>query len=74
MAAPQIPNLLLSRVGASGRVRGQGRDTNHDKFQADETTEQTKAREDRVVQLTDQDANLSRLSAVDTGYLVDPFA
>ncbi|RPA92447.1 leucine carboxyl methyltransferase [Choiromyces venosus 120613-1] len=29
---------------------------------------------DRVVQQTDQDASQSRLSAVDTGYLEDPFA
>lgn len=29
---------------------------------------------DRVVQQTDQDARQSRLSAVETGYLQDPFA
>lgn len=29
---------------------------------------------DRVVQQTDQDASQSRLSAVETGYLQDPFA
>jgi len=29
---------------------------------------------DKIVQLTDQDASVSRLSAVEVGYLDDPFA
>jgi [phosphatase 2A protein]-leucine-carboxy methyltransferase len=32
------------------------------------------AAKDRVVQQTDQDASVSRMSAVDVGYLDDPFA
>ena len=32
------------------------------------------AKQDQIIQRTDTDANLSRLSAVEAGYLNDPFA
>lgn len=40
----------------------------------DREKDQTPEAKDRVVQQTDQDASHSRLSAVETGYLTDPFA
>lgn len=36
--------------------------------------EEEKAQHDRIVQQTDQDAGVSRLSAVESGYLDDPYA
>ena len=33
-----------------------------------------RASKDRIIQGTDQDASVSRLSAVEVGYLTDPFA
>ncbi|RPB10942.1 leucine carboxyl methyltransferase [Morchella conica CCBAS932] len=44
------------------------------RFRSDKEKDQTPEAKDRVVQQTDQDASQSRLSAVETGYLVDPFA
>jgi len=64
MAAPQIPNLNSLRRGR-GRGRGIGRS---DGFESRPTGK------DRIVQGTDNDASVSRLSAVELGYLDDPFA
>ncbi|KAI5845747.1 S-adenosyl-L-methionine-dependent methyltransferase [Morchella snyderi] len=44
------------------------------RFRADKEKDQTPEARDRIVQQTDQDASQSRLSAVETGYLIDPFA
>lgn len=65
MSAPQIPNLnTLRRGGGRGRLRGRG---GHD-------GSNSSSGKDRVVQGTDNDASVSRLSAVGLGYLDDPFA
>ncbi|KAJ5238311.1 hypothetical protein N7468_002930 [Penicillium chermesinum] len=65
MAAPQIPNLNTLR---RGRGRGRG---------GSQRTEEGPGRtsgKDRVIQGTDNDASVSRLSAVRLGYLDDPYA
>ncbi|KAJ5359496.1 Leucine carboxyl methyltransferase 1 [Penicillium cataractarum] len=66
MAASQIPNLNLLRRGR-GRGRGgiRGVEDGHGSRASGK---------DRVVQGTDNDASVSRLSAVELGYLVDPYA
>ncbi|KAL4750685.1 leucine carboxyl methyltransferase 1 [Aspergillus terricola var. indicus] len=65
MSAPQIPNLnTLRRGGGRGRFRARG---GHD-------SSSSSGHKDRVVQGTDNDASVSRLSAVELGYLEDPFA
>ncbi len=67
MSAPSIPNLLSLRGGRGGRGgalrsrRGGGPGT-------------TGAHHDSTIQGTDTDAAVSRLSAVDAGYLEDPYA
>ncbi|KAL9599406.1 MAG: hypothetical protein Q9219_003843 [cf. Caloplaca sp. 3 TL-2023] len=70
MAAPQIPNLNTFRR-TPGRPTGRGRGAlsslNHE-------GEEDQATKDKIVQQTDQDASVSRLSAVELGYLDDPFA
>ncbi|KAL8668666.1 MAG: hypothetical protein Q9168_006720 [Polycauliona sp. 1 TL-2023] len=70
MAAPHIPNLNTLRRG-QGRSLGRGRGGGPSSSLNDETD---KAAKDQVVQQTDQDASVSRLSAVQVGYLHDPFA
>lgn len=76
MSAPQIPNLstLLRGRGGSGRgtrLRVRGGHT-------DQTTSGSQhgrlPAKDKVIQQTDNDASVSRLSAVELGYLDDPFA
>lgn len=64
MAAPQIPNLNTLRRG-----RGRGRGGS----QAGGGGGRTSGN-DRIVQGTDNDASVSRLSAVKLGYLNDPYA
>ena len=69
MSASHIPNLnTLRRGGGRGRFRsrggGQPGDAGHGSHGA----------KDRVVQGTDNDASVSRLSAVNLGYLDDGFA
>ncbi|EER26662.1 leucine carboxyl methyltransferase, putative [Coccidioides posadasii C735 delta SOWgp] len=74
MSASQIPNLntLLRSRGGAGRgprLRGRGAHTDstsghHGRF----------SQNDKVIQQTDNDASVSRLSAVELGYLDDPFA
>jgi len=69
MSAPQIPNLLSLRGGArrGGRGRGNVSSSLH-------STERRPPQSDLDVQATDSDAAVSRLSAVDLGYLDDEFA
>ena len=68
MSAPQIPNLnSLRRRGGPGRFRSRGGgDDSHGPRGA--------LSKDRVVQGTDNDASVSRFSAVRLGYLDDPYA
>lgn len=67
MSAPHIPNLnSLRRGGQRGRGRGLGDRTGG--------TGRKHVDHDQVVRNTDNDAATSRLSAVDAGYLEDPFA
>ncbi|KAI1806616.1 S-adenosyl-L-methionine-dependent methyltransferase [Daldinia bambusicola] len=66
MSAPSIPNLLSlrgSRGGHRGRGRGRGGHPHS-----------TGLSHDATIQGTDTDAAVSRMSAVDLGYLQDPFA
>ncbi|KAL8659756.1 MAG: hypothetical protein Q9226_000252, partial [Calogaya cf. arnoldii] len=69
MAAPQIPNLNTLRRG-QGRSIGRGRGAPS----SSPNEEEERAAKDQIVQQTDQDASVSRLSAVEIGYLDDPFA
>ena len=70
MSAPEIPNLLSLR----GRGRGRGRGRHGDPSDTSEDPEAAKAKKDKIVQQTDTDASISRLSAVAAGYLDDRFA
>jgi hypothetical protein len=73
MSAPQIPNLNTLRRGGgrAGRPRGRGGLASGDHHGTGGAAASAK---DRVVQNTDNDASVSRLSAVELGYLEDPFA
>ena len=71
MAASHIPNLNTLR-NARGTGRGRGRPGLGSPFGI--VSEEDKVAKDKVVQQTDQDASVSRLSAVEAGYLDDPFA
>ena len=75
MAAPQIPNLNTFRSnGSRGRGRGSvGLRGINDSEAIPSFKEQADAK-DRIVQQTDHDASISRLSAVNLGYLDDAFA
>jgi len=65
MSASEIPNLLSSlRSARGGRGRGRGRGGHAS----------SSATHDSTIQGTDTDASVSRLSAVDLGYLDDPYA
>ncbi|KAJ6120847.1 hypothetical protein N7523_005127 [Penicillium sp. IBT 18751x] len=64
MAAPRIPNLNTLRRG-----RGRGRGIERTEIGHGHPTSK-----DRIVQGTDNDASVSRLSAVELGYLDDPYA
>ena len=76
MAAPQIPNLLSMRGRGVGRGRGRGRGlgSSGETSTKGEDSNATATKHDQIIQQTDTDANLSRLSAVQAGYLSDPFA
>ncbi|KAI8944702.1 leucine carboxyl methyltransferase [Xylaria longipes] len=72
MPAPSIPNLLTLRgsrggSGTRGRARGRGG------TRSSATTAPTPSH-DAIIQGTDTDAAVSRMSAVDLGYLEDPYA
>ena len=69
MSASQIPNLnSLRRGGGRGRFRSRGGS------QTGDASHGSHGAKDRVVQGTDNDASVSRLSAVSLGYLQDAFA
>ena len=70
MAASHIPNLNTLR-NARGTGRGRGRPGPGSPFGI--VSAEDKVAKDKVVQQTDQDASVSRLSAVEAGYLDDPF-
>jgi [phosphatase 2A protein]-leucine-carboxy methyltransferase len=65
MSAPQIPNLNTLRRGGL-RSRGRGGGVGQDG--------RPRKDYDEIIQNTDNDAATSRLSAVEAGYLTDPFA
>ena len=71
--ASGIPNLLTSR-NARQAGRGHGRGRGGPDLGIDEDAEALNAKKDGIVQQTDQDASISRMSAVEAGYLEDPFA
>ncbi len=66
MSAPSIPNLLSLRGSSRGRGRGRGRGGGVSPASAHG--------HDVTIQGTDTDAAVSRVSAVDLGYLDDPFS
>ncbi|KAL8696108.1 MAG: hypothetical protein Q9201_007819 [Fulgogasparrea decipioides] len=68
MAAPHIPNLNTLRRG-QGRPFGRGRGAPSSLSDVED-----RVSNDKIVQQTDQDASVSRLSAVEVGYLDDPYA
>lgn len=78
MQAPHIPNLNTIRTGRGGhRRRGRGVPSAplRDPSVLDETTvQQQETAQDEIVQGTDTDASIARKSAVDAGYLADPYA
>ncbi|KAF3767818.1 hypothetical protein M406DRAFT_40234 [Cryphonectria parasitica EP155] len=68
MPAPSIPNLLSLR-GARGGGRGRGSRLGRGGHPVS-----SQAQHDTTIQGTDTDAAVSRLSAVEVGYLEDPYA
>ena len=79
MSAPSIPNLLSLRAssrGGTGRGRGSGRAGRGGAGVGGGSAPASTpgANHDATIQGTDTDAALSRLSAVELGYLDDPFA
>ncbi|KAL7938150.1 S-adenosyl-L-methionine-dependent methyltransferase [Trichoderma chlorosporum] len=72
MSAPSIPNLLSLRA-TGGRGRGRGRGQGRGGLGTGSEASRGQAH-DSVIQGTDTDAAVSRLSAVDSGYLNDPYA
>lgn len=71
MAASQIPNLSLLRRG-QGHPLGRGRGAQPN-VPATATSEEDGLAKDRIIQQTDQDATVSRFSAVEAGYFKDPY-
>lgn len=65
MAAPHIPNLNTLRGSRGGRAPRCGQPN---------VTAEDRAAKDKIIQGTDNDASVSRLSAVEVGYMNDPFA
>lgn len=77
MSASHIPNLnTLRRGGGRGRLRARGRGPpgNDEDSHGTSDSNHSSDSKDRVVQGTDNDASVSRLSAVNLGYIDDPFA
>lgn len=70
MSASQIPNLLTSRGGPRSRGGGRG----HGRGQPHAGPSHLPRDNDLDIQGTDTDAAVSRLSAVNLGYLSDPYA
>jgi hypothetical protein len=73
MSAQEIPNLLSLRGESRTRGRGRGRGPGL-RNPLNQHSESASNRGDKVIQGTDTDAAVSRLSAVTLGYLDDPFA
>lgn len=71
MSAPQIPNLNTLRRGGR-KEGGRGRGTAF--LGAEGSIEPSSVAKDKIIQNTDNDAATSRLSAIEAGYLIDPFA
>lgn len=71
-----IPNLNTLRTGRGGpRLRGSRRGGRGSPSTAgDGTDEDATSSKDRIIQQTDYDASSSRLSALELGYLSDPYA
>jgi [phosphatase 2A protein]-leucine-carboxy methyltransferase len=67
---PDLRTLLSSYSSSRGRGRGRGKGELPERFRHEEAPEV----KDTIVQRTDYDAATSRMSAVELGYLVDPFA
>lgn len=65
---PNINTLRTSPLNGPGRGRGLAGSS------IGAVSYQDKAAKDKVIQQTDQDASVSRLSAVEVGYLDDSFA
>lgn len=74
MSAPSIPNLLSLRGGAHGRGRGLGGRGRGGPGRSGAPGSRPGPTHDATIQGTDTDAAVSRLSAVELGYLSDPFA
>ena len=73
MSAPHIPNLNSLR-SSNGLGRGSGSLRGNFRNPTSLSAEDERLAKDKIVQHTDQDASVSRLSAVEVGYLEDPFA
>ncbi|KAH6631978.1 S-adenosyl-L-methionine-dependent methyltransferase [Chaetomium tenue] len=71
MSAPSIPNLLSLRGGATGRGRGRARGG---PGRGGTPGSGPGPSHDATIQGTDSDAAVSRLSAVELGYLSDSYA
>lgn len=71
MSAQQIPNLFSLRGGSRSRGRGRGQGL---RDPLNPHSEVSSNRRDNAIQGTDTDAAVSRLSAVNLGYLEDQFA
>lgn len=71
MSTPVIPNLNNFRRGGNRRG-GRGRDITVGG--AESSSGNNEAEKEKIIQSTDLDAATSRLSAVEAGYLDDPFA
>jgi len=71
-----IPTLNTLRTGRGGpRLRGGRRGGGGiSSFGDDASIEQDNSSKDRIIQQTDYDASTSRLSALELGYLEDPYA
>ncbi|OAP56554.1 hypothetical protein AYL99_09733 [Fonsecaea erecta] len=72
MSAPSIPNLNSLRRGQRGRGRSRADYGTH--IAAGQGSSRSQLHQDEIVQNTDNDAATSRQSAVDAGYLEDPFS
>ncbi|KAL1585996.1 hypothetical protein WHR41_04903 [Cladosporium halotolerans] len=71
-----IPNLNTLRTGRGGpRLRGSRRGGRGASSLGDDASDSADvASKDRIIQSTDYDASSSRLSALELGYLTDPYA
>ncbi|KIX99600.1 uncharacterized protein Z520_04233 [Fonsecaea multimorphosa CBS 102226] len=73
MSAPAIPNLNSLRRGGQ-RGRGRSRADHGGHAAVAQGSSRNQHHHDEIVQSTDNDAATSRQSAVDAGYLEDPFS